>query len=173
MEDETEEYRKTLSGLLKSALDKRPEWKEIQKGIILPNAKGMVYLVGGMVSRTLAQELYGIEQKGHDYDVICDELSSDIDLLQARESAKRKGTTIDERMKKKAESMDFGYVPCCELNYCGISKHRGFASQGRVPNLSHVSITFKPILLAISACFLSHVSRSHPSPAAVAMKRLS
>ncbi len=190
---------KSLSLLLEKALKSRPEWHEICGQVIAPNATGNLYLIGGSVSRTLVQELYGIKQEGQDYDFVCDKLSSSLtvpegwevsyrkfgnptftkgnisvdlweikdadwikdnkleptitnffagvhftiqalaydlrkrtlvgspgikallarefrvnNMATARTIPERKGVTIDERMKKKADSMGFTYVPCGE-----------------------------------------------------------
>lgn len=190
---------KSLGKLLESALKKKFEWHELCSQVVVQNATGGIWLIGGSVSRTLVKELYGTNQDGHDYDFICDKLSATVripegwevsytkfnsptftkaetsvdlweiknaerikqnqldptienffagvpftiqamaydlvhhklvgdigikalldkefkvnNLDSARELAKRKGTSIDQRMKSTADSMGFTVVPCNE-----------------------------------------------------------
>ncbi len=48
--------------------------------IVKSNSRGNIYLVGGTVSRTLASELYGGEQKNQDFDFVVDVLNSDLKI---------------------------------------------------------------------------------------------
>lgn len=48
--------------------------------IVKNNSQGNIFLVGGTVSRTLASELYGGEQKNQDFDFVVDVLNSNLDV---------------------------------------------------------------------------------------------
>lgn len=54
-----------------------PEYGEALALVNL-NAKGSIWLIGGMVSRALVEEIYGIPQGGHDFDFLVQELNDEL-----------------------------------------------------------------------------------------------
>ncbi len=75
---ETIPIEKRLSKLLTKRLELNPMWDEITNYLILPNADGKIWLVGGTVSRILCEELYGIKMDGFDFDFTCEKLKKKI-----------------------------------------------------------------------------------------------
>ncbi len=185
----------SLGKVLISQLKENKDLNEVIS-IVEDNSEGGVFLIGGMVSRTLADELYGGGQVIRDYDFVVEKLSDDISVPEgwkvsfhkfgnptlkkgdveidifplsdheyikknkleptitnflagvpfsvqalafdvkhekligkdgieslrirkfkvhnvesAKEVARRKGVSINERMKQKADSMGFGIIP--------------------------------------------------------------
>lgn len=50
--------------------------------MILPNAEGKIWLVGGAVSKVLCEELYGTKTDEFDFDFICEKLKKKIIILK-------------------------------------------------------------------------------------------
>ncbi len=66
-----------LGQLLLNRLKKNPYFTEVLS-IVKNNSQGNVYLIGGSVSRVLANELFGGTLLSHDFDFVVDKLNSDL-----------------------------------------------------------------------------------------------
>ncbi|MEA3430924.1 MAG: hypothetical protein U9R08_06620 [Nanoarchaeota archaeon] len=68
---------KELGKVLLDRLNKIDNYTEIIS-IVKNNSQGNIYLVGGTVSRTLANEIYGGSQKNQDFDFVVDTLNKEL-----------------------------------------------------------------------------------------------
>ena len=67
-----------LSRMLTKRLEAHPLWETIINSIVVPNAEGKIYLIGGSVSRVLCEELYGTKMEGFDFDFIAEKVGKNV-----------------------------------------------------------------------------------------------